>query len=267
MTLKRHLEVRFPSDVIEVVCAWHKATFLGKLMTKTEHPIRQIHYVGHGSGGTLSFSYHHPDAATARGSTAASLPSLPANIRADVAHRLESALLSGYFNPPSPMRGSLEALVIRQNLMPGALMHVWGCFAGAPQHTFDTTDAYWNVFNEGRTSVDGVARHIAKALQISVTAATHTTHGMNYSYRPANSPVQSTPRPCRAPQWLWPSGKARWVTYDSSGTPDFTNINFMGKIETLARIPSAAHPPAWFIKEIPAAWNDHVTAPSCWAPP
>ena len=49
-------------------------------------------------------------------------------------------------------------------------MHVWGCFAGAPSHTFETADAYWNLFNNGGPAIEGVARHIARTLEIRVTA-------------------------------------------------------------------------------------------------
>ena len=61
-TLTLHLQRRFPDDVIEIVCAWHKDVFVNKLRVRAADPgvkIRQIHYVGHGAGGGLYFGYHN----------------------------------------------------------------------------------------------------------------------------------------------------------------------------------------------------------------
>jgi hypothetical protein len=260
-TLKLHLERRFPDDVIEIVCAWHKDVFVNKLRTPGADPalkIRQIHYCGHGAGGGLFFSYHNAVATAGRVKLINLLTASPAMLLPDrakrfVALRLEPSLISGFFSDALPASKLAD---IKAQLAPDALMHVWGCFAGAPTHTFATGDAYWNLFNDGGSSVEGVARHIARTLEIEVTACRDPggVHGMDFCHRDAAGAMNCTDkRPDRLPQWLWPeSSKVRWITWDKTGTSNETTLNFLGSRIAATAVPPG-RPPGWLLKEIPVA--------------
>ena len=72
-------------------------------------------------------------------------------------------------------------------------------------HTFETTDPYWNLFNAGRASVDGVAKHIAKTLRIETTACWDPdgVHGMDFCFRTSKGALNcSNKRPGQLPHWL-----------------------------------------------------------------
>ena len=260
-TLKLHLERRFPSDIVEVVCTWHKDGFVGALRAPGL-PIRQIHYVGHGAGGGIYFGYHNPVAVAERQAVVTSFNQpwfsrltgfsrLTDAVKRIAALLWDSGLMSGFFSDALTPDKRAE---IKARLAPDALMHVWGCFAGAPSHTFDTSDAYWNLFNAGGPSVDGLARHIAKALGINVTACwdPEGIHGMDFCFRTAAGRLNcSDRRPGRLPHWLWPeSRKVRWITYDATGVGNETTINFLGTRLSAARIPPG-RPPKWLTDEIP----------------
>lgn len=260
-TLKRHLERRFPDDAVEVVCAWHKDVFVNTLRAPGPDPavkIRQIHYVGHGAGGGLYFGYRNAVAVAAREKLAALLAIPPAAWLADGIKRrtalmFDAGLMSGFF---SEALAPAKLAEVKPQLAPDALMHVWGCFAGAPSHTFDTGDAYWNLFNAGGSSVDGLARDVAKTLAIETTACwdPHGIHGMDFCQRTAAAELNcSNVRAARLPQWLWPrSRKVRWITYDRSGTGDEATINFLGDRIPADRI-RPGRPPEWLTNEIPLA--------------
>ena len=159
--------------------------------------------------------------------------------------------MSGFF---SEALSPAKLAAIKMQLLPDTLMHVWGCFAGAPSHTFDTSSPYWSLFNAGGSSVDGIARHIAKTLQIETTACWDPggVHGMDFCFRTSEGVLNcSDRRPGRLPHWLWPeSPKVRWITHDATGVGNETTINFLGN-----RIPATqirpGQPPAWLTREIP----------------
>jgi hypothetical protein len=260
-TLKLHLERRFPDDVVELICAWHKDTFVNALRTPGPDPsrkIRQIHYVGHGAGGGLYFGYHNSVAVAERQQIADILTQPPAallfsdGVKRRIALMWDAGLMSGFF---SDALAASKRAEIKAQLAPDALMHVWGCFAGAPTHTFDTTDAYWNLFNVGG-AVDGVARHVAKTLEVETTACfdPEGIHGMDFCFRTSTGHLNcSNVRPDRLPHWLWPeSRKVRWVTHDATGAANVATINFLG-----TRLPAEdiapGRPPKWLTDEIPLA--------------
>jgi hypothetical protein len=261
-TLKLHLERRFPDDVVEIRCAWHKDTFVNALRSKGADPdlkIRQIHCVDHGAGGGLYFGYHHPGPAAGRATLAAGFTKWPMARLSDAAKRrfalrLDAGLMSGFFSDAFEPANLAD---IRANLAPDALLHVWGCFAGAPAHTFDTADAYWNLFNDGKASVEGVARHIARTLQIEATAChdPRGSAGMDFCTRDPGGKFNCTDkRPERLPHWLWPEAKrVRWITWDSTGTGDDKSINFLGTRIPATTIPPGKPPPKWFTDEVPRA--------------
>jgi hypothetical protein len=265
-TLKLHLERRFPADTVEVVCAWHKDTFVNILRAPGDR-IRQIHYVGHGIGGGLYFGYHNPVASASRQIIADFLGRLstgwfaPPERKRILALLWDAGLMPGFF---SHALTSTKLAEIRAQLLPGALMHVWGCFAGAPTHTFDAVDPYWDLFNAGAPPVDGIARHIAKTLQIETTACRDPggVHGMDFCHRTAKDTLNCTDvRPGRLPHWLWPkSPKVRWITHDPTGAGDETTINFLGTRMPATSIPPG-QPPTWLLKEIP------ITAAEAKIPP
>ena len=259
-TLRLHLQQRFPEDVIEVVCAWHKNVFVNALRAPGAEPdlkIRQIHYVGHGSLGGLYFGYKNPVAVAERQKLAELITQPPAvwlmnkGVRRRIALMWDAGLMSGFFTDAlSPaVRADIKA-----QLTPDVLMHVWGCFAGAPSHTFDVSDPYWNIFNSGGAPVDGLARHIAKSLEIQTTACwdPDAIHGMDFCFRTSKGAFNcGDVRPDRLPHWLWPeSRKVRWVTYDATGTGDESSINFLGTRVPVTRIPPG-RPPTWLTDEIP----------------
>jgi hypothetical protein len=270
-TLKLHLQRRFPDDVIEVVCAWHKDVFVNKLRTApTDLKIRQIHYVGHGAGGGLYFGYHNAVGTKARTDLAATLGAFPSMALPDPAKRLialqlDSGLMTGLFRDALP---TAKLAQIKSRLASDALMHVWGCFAGAPTHTFDTSSAYWNLFNDGGSSVEGVARDIARTLGIEVTACRdpEDIHGMDFCHRAADGKLNcSDRRPERLPHWLWPeSRKVRWVTWNAAGAGDETTINFLGSRIAATSI-APGRPPTWLTNEIPlaAARAKQPSLPAC----
>jgi pimeloyl-ACP methyl ester carboxylesterase len=250
-TLKEHLARRFPADQIDVVCTWHKNAFVNELIASTLK-IRQIHYCGHGFGGGLSMAYHNRVAETERGTLAAQLDASSATAleKRKTALVRDAALISGFFTDALP---AAKLATLKANLAPGAMMQIWGCFTGAPQHTFDTADTFWNLFNAAGAPMDGIALHIAKSLGIEVTAVTDPggIHGMNYWYRDASGTFHDSNRKSRMPHWLWPSSKkVVWVTYDASGNANKTSINFMGKATPPKDLP-AGRPPKWLTGELP----------------
>jgi hypothetical protein len=259
-TLKRHLQRRFPDDVIRVICAWHKNAFVNAIRRPGPEPdlkIRQIHYAGHGAGGGLYFGYHNKVSVDERSRLAAFLAAQATSsfwtdaLKRRVALILDSGLMSGFFSD-ALAAGKLSE--IKSQLRPDALFHVWGCFAGAPTHTFDRSDSYWNLFNAGAPPVDGLARHVARTLGITATACWDPDgiHGMDFCARCARGVLNcSDVRPERLPHWLWPeSKKVRWVTYNPSGVGDEAVINFLGRSEPASRIPPG-RPPKWLTDEIP----------------
>jgi len=250
-TLKEHLARRFPSDQIDVVCAWHKNAFVNELIA-SPLKIRQIHYCGHGFMGGLYMGYQNGVAVGERTALAAQLDasSLTALEKRKIALVKDAGLMSGFFTDGI---SAAKRATLKGNLAPGAMMQIWGCFAGAPQHTFDTGDSYWNLFNAAGAPVDGIALHIARSLGIECTAVMDPggIHGMNYWYRDASGVFHDSKRKSRMPHWLWPgSKKVVWVTYDASGTANKTSINFMGKATPPKDLP-AGKPPAWLANELP----------------
>jgi hypothetical protein len=260
-TLALHLRRRFPGDVIEIVCAWHKDVFVNKLQAPAADPAiktRQIHYVGHGAGGGLYFGYHNALAIQDRAKIAALFSVVPSLVVGDSAKRRaalrsDAALMSGFF---SDALEPSKLAQIKNQLAPDALMHVWGCFAGAPTHTFDTADSYWNLFNAAAASIEGVARHMARTLGIAVTACRDPDgiHGMDFCFRTATGALNcSDKRPERLPHWLWPESRAvRWITWDAAGAGDEKTITFLGQKIPATRIPPG-RPPSWLTDEIPLA--------------
>lgn len=258
-TLKLHLQRRFPDDVIEIVCAWHKDVFVNALRTApTDLKIRQIHYVGHGAGGGLYFGYHNAIGTKARDELSSTLFTFPTGLLPDGAKRvialdLDSGLMTGLFGDALP---PAKLAQIKSRLAPDALMHVWGCFAGAPAHTFDTAVPYWNLFNAGGSSVEGIARDVARTLGIEVTACHDPDgiSGMDFCHRAADGKLNcSDKRPERLPHWLWPeSRRVRWITWKAAGTSDETTINFLGSRIAATSIPPG-RPPKWLTDEIPFA--------------
>jgi hypothetical protein len=257
-TLKLHLQRRFPNDDVQLVCAWHKDVFVRTLLTQPpdrDLKIRQIHYVGHGGGGGLFFGYLNAVSLANRNGTAdllARIP-LPDQAKRRMALFAETGLISGFFSETLAPDKLKE---IKAQLAPGALMHVWGCFAGAPTHRFDTTDPYWARFNAGRASVDGIALDVAKTLGIETTACwePEDIHGMDFCFRTDKGAIScANARPGRLPHWLWPrSPKVRWITYDATGSGNEKSINFLGTRVPAARI-APGRPPKWFTNEIPTA--------------
>jgi hypothetical protein len=259
-TLKLHLQRRFPTDVVELFCAWRKDVFVNALRTLPPDPtlkIRQIHYVGHGAGGGLYFGYHNSSSTAQRAALINVILNTPAIVgtaaRRRIALDLDPALMSGFF---SDALAPAKLAAIKSQLAADALMHVWGCFAGAPTHTFDTTDPYWNLFNAGGPPVEGVARHIARTLGIEVTACRDPEgiHGMDFCHRTAKGDLNcSDIRPERLPHWLWPeSRKVRWITWDATGASNETTINFLGSRIAATTVPPG-RPPKWLTNEIPLA--------------
>jgi hypothetical protein len=264
-TLREHLLIRFPSDQVDVICAWHKNTIVNELAA-SPLKLRQVHYCGHGSMGGLYPGYHNAVGVKERTAVAAQLDasSLSALEKRKIALAKDSGLMSGFFTDGI---SAAKLAAIKANLAPGAMMQVWGCFAGAPQHTFDTGDTYWNLFNAAGAPVDGIAKHIARALGIEVTAATDPRGiaGMNYWYRDAAGVFQDSKRKPRMPHWLWPSMKrVTWVTYDAAGTANTTSINFMGKA-TAPKDIAPGKPPAWLAKELPVSMGGKAVKalPAC----
>lgn len=281
-TLKEHLLRRFPSDDVQVICAWHKNAFLKTLLASPPDPnvkIRQIHYVGHGSGGGLFFGYRNKIAVEERAALARRLDEWPLSKLSDdrtraIALAFDAGLLSGLFTDAML---STDLAAIKAQFAPGALLHIWGCFAGAPCHTFDASDDYWRRFNRpgvsctsGRLaasgSVDGVARHIARTLGINVTAVhdPRGVHGMTFCHRNAHGAfLCGNVRPARMPHWLWPAAPSvRWITYDATGNGSEPTIRFMGELRTQREL-APGRPPAWLSGEIPP--GRATTAPT--APP
>jgi hypothetical protein len=261
LTLKEHLLRRFPNDEVEIICAWHKNTFVKELMRPSsidpKLKIRQIHYVGHGAGGGLFFGFRNQIAMDQRAKISATFQTPPSSLWPDEIKRMvalsqDAGLISGFF---TDVLNTAALSAIKAQLAPGALMHVWGCFAGAPSHSFNTGDAYWNLFNAGGASVDGIARHIAKSLAIHVTAAWDPKgiHGMNFWYRNAAGKFETSKRPSHVPQWLWPATKSvRWITYNAAGVGDEKQIQFLGKDMPASNL-KPGKPPDWFTREIPIA--------------
>ncbi len=259
-TLKLHLQRRFPDDVVEIICAWHKDTFVNRLRTPAADPklkIRQIHYVGHGHGGGLYFGYMNAVAVAARDRLSAAFSRPPASGLSDKLKRLivldaEAGLMSGFFSDALPASKRAQ---IKAQLAPDALMHVWGCFAGAATHTFDTGDAYWNLLNAAGAPVDGFARHVARTLEIETTACwdPNGIHGMDFCFRDAKGRLNcSNRRPERLPHWEWPESGARWITWDATGVGSEKTINFLGTRVAAAHV-APGRPPKWFTNEIPLA--------------
>jgi hypothetical protein len=268
LTLRRHLLHRFPDDRVEIVCAWHKNTFLRTLLTPAfpRLPLRQIHYVGHGHGGGLSFGFGNTRARAERDRSASFLTTrpisaLPAGILRQILLWNESALLTGLMDVLTPaQRGAIAG-----RFAPGSMMHIWGCFAGAGAHLFDTNDEYWRLANPPGGRAPGIARHLAQALGIPVTASFHPAgvHGMNFWYRDAIGRLHTDRRPQRTPQWLWPAGTARWITYDAHGTGHERRIIFLGTPTPATRL-APGSPPPWLRAEIPAmAATNLPAAPAC----
>ena len=264
-TLKEHLAIRFPGDQIDVICAWHKNTLVKELIGSTLK-IRQIHYCGHGFMGGLFMGYQNKvavDERTAMNDRFAD-PADPWGALADsekrkIALARDAGLLSGYFTDGI---SSAKLATLKANLAPGAMMQIWGCFAGAPSHTFDP-DPYWKLFNAAGSPVDGIAKHMAKSLGIECTAVTDPggIHGMNYWFRDAAGMFQDSKRKARMPHWLWPSSKkVEWVTYDSSGTANKTSINFMGKATAPADL-KPGRPPAWLAGELSVSMGGKSVKP------
>jgi len=271
LTLREHIARRFPKDVIEIICAWHKNTFVTSLMTDQQFKIRQIHYVGHGSGGGLFFGYKNRIAMNARAALNDEFQTGSLSTRTDTDKRLialerDAGLMTGFF---TDVLSHTKLEKIKDQLGSDALMHIWGCFAGAPNHTFDRTSAYWNLFNASGIPADGTARHISKALGISVTAVWHPggIRGTVFWHRDATGrflSLQAT-RPARTPQWNWPLAKSvRWITYDRLGNGDERNINFLGKTLPASRL-KPGRPPRWFTNEIPIrrAREKPAASPPC----
>jgi hypothetical protein len=254
-TLKEHLARRFPADRIDVVCTWHKNAFVNELIA-SPLKIRQVHYCGHGFGGGLSMGFKNKVALDQRNAVAARFadPADPVSALSDLEKRklaltVDSGLMCGFFTDALP---AAKLAAIKANLAPGAMMQIWGCFAGAPLHTFDDL-TYWRLFNAAGAPMDGIARHIAKSLGIEVTAVTDPggIHGMNYWFRDAAGTFQDRKRKPRMPHWLWPaSKKVTWVTWNAAGTANTTSINFMGKATPPKDLP-AGRPPAWLTAELP----------------
>jgi hypothetical protein len=259
LTLREHILRRYPGDQVEIICAWHKNTFVKSLMTPSStYPdlkIRQLHYVGHGYGGGLYLGYHNKIAVDARSALASVLQRWPVSTLSGPTKRAfvlwnDAGLMSGFFD----ILDSSRLAAIKAQLAPEALMHVWGCFAGAPDHTFDRTDPYWDLLNALGAPVPGIARHIARALGIQVTAVRDPAgvHGMNFWYRDQHGTFHTSRRPQRIPQWLWPTGSASWITYDPSGTGNQRQINFLGGPVAASRL-QPGKPPAWLLAEIPVS--------------
>jgi hypothetical protein len=124
--------------------------------------------------------------------------------------RSEAGIMSGFYDIlPTSKLGAIKA-----QLAPKALMQIWGCFAGAPTHIFDP-DPYWNLLNPvGGRPVDGIARHIARALGITVTAIHDPVmkiHGADPWYRDQHGKFHTGEQkklPDRLPQWSWPTNTA-----------------------------------------------------------
>lgn len=267
-TLQEHILKRFPSDDVELHCTWHKNAFVKALAAKSALQIRQIHYCGHGFGGGLSFGYKNKQAMDERGTLAATLAASSASEpeKRKKALEREHTLISGYF------RDALAASVLGDiKLLPDTLMHIWGCFASAPDYTFDTGDAYWGRFNGGGASVDGIAKDIAKSLAIHVTAVRDpaSIHGMNFWIRKSGKIEQTKSKGWSPPlpRWLWPaSKKVIWVTYDSTGAAGEKDLHFLGETRTQKELATVG-PPAWFTKEIPLAFaKKKATVPSTCSP-
>ncbi|HEU0302640.1 MAG TPA: hypothetical protein VFR37_24480 [Longimicrobium sp.] len=272
LTLKEHLEKRFSGDSIEVICAWHKNAFVRALLNPSgTGSIRQIHYVGHGAGGGLFFGYQNRIAVKKRRALELALrvaTTLSAAVKRQLGLRRDSGLMPGFF---TDALDAAKLKTIKDQMADDTLMQVWGCFAGAPQFTFDTSSAYWNLFNNGAASVPGIARDLAKSLGIHVTAVRdpELIHGMDYYYRDEKGDYHTGRRPDRMPHWLWPSSKkVIWVTYDTAGTPDEKKIRFMDDVldpASASKGLKAGRPPAWLTKEIPLARakTKPPAAPAC----
>jgi hypothetical protein len=274
-TVKEHIAHWFPGDDIEIICAWHKNTFVKELMTPSlgdpKLKIRQIHYVGHGFMGGLYFGYKNKIAVEERRKLLEEFQTGSLSPKTDPEKRIialerDAGLMSGFFSDalaPSSLRK------IKDQLTGDTLMHIWGCFAGTPEHTFDTTDNYWNLFNAAGAPVHGIARHIAESLEINVTAVLDPQGigGMNFCFRDTTGKFNCTDeRPGRPPHWLWPKRKSvRWITYDPAGKGDEKKINFLGQIISPSKL-KPGEPPRWFTKEIPVkrAKTKPRSLPACY---
>lgn len=272
LTLKKHLIRRFPSDEIEIICAWHKNIFINALMTpSTTDPnmkIRQIHYIGHGNQGGLYFGYKNKAVVQER-MTLNNLLQRPVWLfkflrKRNLAFLREASLLSGFFTDGLT---STKLSQIQAQMATEALMHIWGCFAGARQHTFDTSNPYWNLFNNAGTPVDGIAKHIAKSLKIQVTAVYDPDgiHGTDFCIRDGKTNKIGCPNTRRLaiPTWPWPlSPKVRWITYDAAGNGDETSINFLGTRRSSKDL-APGIPPKWLTNEIPKVTAKLPAFPAC----
>jgi hypothetical protein len=115
--------------------------------------------------------------------------------------------------------------------------------------------------------MDGLARHVARTLEIEATACwdPEGIHGMDFCFRDAKGSLNcSNVRPERLPHWEWPERGARWITWDATGTSNEKSINFLGTRVPAAQVPTG-RPPAWFTNEIPlgAAKAKQPAFPAC----
>jgi hypothetical protein len=269
LTLREHILRRFPADRVDIACAWHRNTFTRSLMTPSpDLKVRQVHYVGHGSGGGLLLGYNNQIRLAARQQLADALQWWPISAlspqtkRAFVLSR-NAGLMSGFFDIlPAPKLAAIKA-----QLAPASIMHIWGCLAGAPDHIFDRDHEYWDVLNSAGSPVPGIARHVARALGVELTAVLNTAV-MNSWYRVERGRFQRNNCPQRPPGGLWPTRSATWVTSDRSVAGNQRQINYMGASVAASRL-QPTQPPQWFLNEIPLsrATRRPSAAPACSAIP
>ncbi|GAA1061395.1 hypothetical protein [Agromyces bracchium] len=258
-TIASCVKGQYPADQVLVRQAWHKDRILDEIL-RAARPVRQVHVVTHGIAVGLFLAYDFDGGSRAAAAAAAwNSAAGSALARARAALVAEDALIPPVLDHIDPQR--LDAL--RAKHRADALWQVWGCRCGFETARFigDTDPAMnayqlrFNLLGTGSPPVlPGVARHIAMALGVKVTAARGTDdQGLNF-YR-ATAPDQvvaaGSNDPAKEPYFLWLTPFARWVTWRPDGT-EAPAVEMLGRTRGSGDLMPGG-PPGWLVEQF--AWR------------
>jgi len=268
-TIAKSLRTLFPTDNVMVVQAWKKDIILDTILAATL-PIREIHLCCHGDATRLSLAYKYDNAAWVTRS--ADLMDRLAKRTFNGAHiiddiglgkasiKSELAICAGLF---SSVLSQWKRMRVRLNFASDAAWMIWGCYAGGASGTHGSgydpgpVKRYFERMNLGASSVDGIAKEIARELRVKCTAATGRGGTEFWHLEKEKKKLvvvkNDEKTPGNLPHWMWGVAKSHWVTYDSTGAEE-TAPYILGSSRSKADLETKDHqPPAWLTKLYDAA--------------
>ncbi|MEJ7599008.1 MAG: hypothetical protein WKG01_13960 [Kofleriaceae bacterium] len=263
-TLAKSLRRLFPTDDVRVVQAWTKDIILDTILA-AKLPIREVHLCCHGDATRLSLSldYNHTawvELIADKMDHLAQLTWSGQRILDDKAIgelsiKSELALCAGLF---SSVLSWWTRMRLQRKFRSDAAWMIWGCYAGGESATYGSgrnpppVKRYFGRMNLGASSVDGIAKEIARELGVKCTAA--TGHGgtqfWHLEKREKKLVLVKNDKHTHAklPHWMWGVAKSHWVTYDKAGNLE-EDAYILGLWRSKADLLTEGHePPAWLTR-------------------